>query len=149
MAEEQADNKKQVADAFLHYMAGTGDFVVWQPKGNFEARHVSCSQVSLNRTDDFQGNNPLLVWQQFKRCSAVVKLADFAILLLGLVVNQASNERSFSDIKIKKTRLHNRLGIPKLEKMSKVGIAIDVYHVLAHVFDSLDRVSGPSILRLG
>jgi hypothetical protein len=60
------------------------------------------------------------VWEQLKVCPDVVELANLALLLLGLVVNQASNERSFSDLKIKQTRLRNRLGIPKLEKMSKV-----------------------------
>jgi hypothetical protein len=52
----------------------------------------------------------------------VAELAEFAILLLGIVVNQAGNERDFSDLKIKKTWLRNRLGIPKLQKMSKVDI---------------------------
>ena len=37
-------------------------------------------------------------------------------------VNQAGLERSFSDLKIKKTRLRNRLTLPRLEKMAKVGI---------------------------
>ncbi|KAF8954336.1 hypothetical protein BDZ97DRAFT_1865985 [Flammula alnicola] len=39
-------------------------------------------------------------------------------------VNQAGLERSFSDLKIKQTRLRNRLGLPKLEKMAKVGADI-------------------------
>ena len=57
----------------------------------------------------------------------VAELADFAILLLGIVVNQAGCERDFSDLKIKKTRLRNRLGLPKLHKMSKVCLAC--FHV--------------------
>lgn len=39
-----------------------------------------------------------------------------------MTFNQAGNERSFSDLKIKKTRLRNRLRLPRLEKMSKVCI---------------------------
>ncbi|KAJ7808917.1 hypothetical protein B0H13DRAFT_1928237 [Mycena leptocephala] len=112
-AERENDEKQ----AFLHYMQGTGDFAPWQG-------HRATFQKN-------NGDNPILVWQQFKRCSAAAKLADFAILLLGLVVNQASNERSFSDIKIKKTRLRNRLGIPKLEKMSKFGSSMRTEHLEA------------------
>ena len=52
----------------------------------------------------------------------VAELSDFAMLLLGLVVNQAGNERTFSDLKIKKSRLRNCLGLPKLQKMSKVSV---------------------------
>jgi len=50
------------------------------------------------------------------------ELADFAILLLSMSVNQAGLERSFSDLKIKHTRLRNRMKLPRLEKMAKVGI---------------------------
>ncbi|KAJ7353252.1 hypothetical protein DFH08DRAFT_856332, partial [Mycena albidolilacea] len=73
--------------------------------------------------------DPILVWNQFKFCPDVVELAEFSIILLGLVMNQASNERTFSDLKIKKTRLCNRLGIPKLEKMSKLGSSIRTDHL--------------------
>lgn len=51
---------------------------------------------------------------------SVYELADFATLLLGISVNQAGLERSFSDLKIKKTRLRNRMKLPRLEKMAKV-----------------------------
>ncbi|KZV87419.1 hypothetical protein EXIGLDRAFT_773631 [Exidia glandulosa HHB12029] len=51
----------------------------------------------------------------------VTALADFAMTLLDLVANQAGNERNFSNFKIQKTRLRNRLGLPKLCKMTKVG----------------------------
>jgi hypothetical protein len=50
----------------------------------------------------------------------VRELANFAILCLGVAVNQAGNERDFSDFKIKKTRLRNRLTFKKTEKMCKV-----------------------------
>ncbi len=50
------------------------------------------------------------------------ELADFATLLLSMSVNQAGLECSFSDLKIKKTRLRNRLKLPRLEKMAKVRV---------------------------
>jgi hypothetical protein len=70
-----------------------------------------------------------MVWKQLKGMTEVTELADFAILLLGIVVNQAGNERDFSDLKIKKTRLRNRLGIPKLQKMSKVRKMFTMYKI--------------------
>ncbi len=60
------------------------------------------------------------MWKGFLGTPAVAELADFAILLLGMSVNQAGLERNFSDLKIKKTRLRNRLKLPKLEKMARV-----------------------------
>jgi hypothetical protein len=48
------------------------------------------------------------------------ELAAFAILLLKVVVNQAGCERVFSDLKVKQTDRRNRLGLAKLEKMTKV-----------------------------
>jgi hypothetical protein len=50
----------------------------------------------------------------------ICELADFAILILGISVNQGGNERDFSDWKIKRTRLRNRLSFEKTGKMSKV-----------------------------
>ena len=64
--------------------------------------------------------DPIMIWQQFLSMAAVCDLASFAIMCLELCLNQAGNERDFSDLKIKQTRLRNRLKIPRLEKMSKV-----------------------------
>ncbi|KAJ6528393.1 hypothetical protein B0H10DRAFT_2154177, partial [Mycena sp. CBHHK59/15] len=59
----------------------------------------------------------------------VAELADFAILLLRIVVNQGGNERDFSDWKIKRTRLRNRLSFAKTGDMSKVGADIRASHI--------------------
>ena len=67
-----------------------------------------------------QGENPVAMWEVFRHTQSTTQLADFAIRLLGMSVNQAGLERNFSDLKIKKTRLRNRLKLPKLEKMAKV-----------------------------
>ncbi|KAJ6584253.1 hypothetical protein B0H10DRAFT_2234545 [Mycena sp. CBHHK59/15] len=100
---------------------GTGDFAPWE-----------ANKETFGRDN---GNDPMKVWEQLKACPDVVELANFALLLLGLVVNQASNECSFSDLKIKKTRLRNRLGIPKLEKMSKLGSSIRTEHLQEGLID--------------
>jgi hypothetical protein len=47
-------------------------------------------------------------------------------------VNQAGLERSFSDLKIKKARLRNRLKLPKLEKMAKVS-GITTYSYFSYI----------------
>ncbi|KAK6980553.1 DUF659 domain-containing protein [Favolaschia claudopus] len=80
--------------------------------------------ISTEACDDFKsvkGDDPSMVWQQYKANPDLHELADFALLLFGLTVNQAGNERDFSDFKIKKTRLRNRLGIQKVGEMSKIG----------------------------
>ncbi|KAJ7917761.1 ribonuclease H-like domain-containing protein [Mycena leptocephala] len=114
---DEADDmarEKAISIAFMNYLQGTGDFASFHSNGNKEA-------FEKQHPDD-----PQLVWEQFKNCSGpgVRDLASFAMLLLGLAVNQAPTERSFSDLKIKKTRLRNRLGTAKLEKMSKFGASI-------------------------
>ena len=62
------------------------------------------------------------MWQVYLMIPSTYELADFATLLLSMSVNQAGLERSFSDLKIKKTRLRNRLKLPRLEKMAKVRV---------------------------
>ncbi|KAJ6596262.1 hypothetical protein DFH09DRAFT_1072310 [Mycena vulgaris] len=105
---EDAAREKAVSAAFMNYLQGTGDFAPWRAnKEEFQRQHP---------------DDPQLVWQELQTCEGVADLARFAILLLGLVVNQVPNERSFSDLKIRKTRLRNRLRTKKLEKMSKVVI---------------------------
>lgn len=66
-----------------------------------------------------QADNPIAVWQAFLKTPAVTELANFAILLLSVSVNQAGLERNFSDLKIKKTDRRNRIKLPWLEKMAK------------------------------
>ncbi|KAJ7194288.1 ribonuclease H-like domain-containing protein [Mycena pura] len=110
LVQDDARREREISSAFLQYMRGSGPFKPWQEnKVQFQAQHP---------------DEPHLVWESFKDTEGVKELARFAILLLGLVVNQASTERTFSDLKIKKTRLRNRLGTEKLGKMSKVGASI-------------------------
>ncbi|KAJ7262002.1 hypothetical protein C8J57DRAFT_1513796 [Mycena rebaudengoi] len=104
--EEDAEKEKAVSTAFMQYLAGTGDFAAWQAhKEEFQKQHP---------------DNPQLVWKQLKSCPDVTELAHLASLLLRFRMNQAPNERDFSDIKVKKTRLCNRLKTDKLHRMSKL-----------------------------
>lgn len=68
------------------------------------------------------------MWRAFLPTPSISELADFAILLLGISVNQAGLERSFSDLKIKKTCLRNQMRLPTLEKMAKVRIIVQNTH---------------------
>lgn len=54
---------------------------------------------------------------------AVLDLAYFAILILQMTANQAACERAFSQVKLRKTRVRNRLEIDKLKKELKVSAA--------------------------
>jgi len=107
----------------LSYLSATGDFEDWEKnKEAFQRVNVSLdiNHIWNVETHKLQGDNPLVMWRAFLTTPSTCELADFAILLLSMSVNQAGLERSFSDLKIKKTRLQNRLKLPKLEKMAKV-----------------------------
>ncbi|KAJ7206663.1 ribonuclease H-like domain-containing protein [Mycena pura] len=118
-AEQEDKERKEaaVSAAFLNYMSGTGPFA------SFEE--------SRERFQNVHGDDPILVWRQFLNSTDVSDLADFAILLLGIVINQGGVERVFSDMKIKRTRLRNRLTFKKTEKMSKVGAVIRAENMAA------------------
>ncbi|KAF7371464.1 DUF659 domain-containing protein [Mycena venus] len=122
--EQQAefDNEKQnkeaeVGQAFLKYMSTTGVFADFDHHCKaFEKMH---------------GNNPVPVWEVMLNHADIRELADFAILILGISMNQGGNERDFSDWKIKRTRLRNRSSFEKTGKMSKVGASIRAQNVAA------------------
>ncbi|KAJ7899690.1 hypothetical protein B0H13DRAFT_2336946 [Mycena leptocephala] len=115
-AAQKTAKEAEVSQAFLKYMGSIGVFA------DFEDQRVDFEQT--------HGNNPVLVWEVMLASPDVRELADFAILILGIVVNQGSNERDFSDFKIK-TRLRNRLSFAKTGKMSKVGASIRAEHLAA------------------
>ncbi|KAL0566357.1 hypothetical protein V5O48_015656 [Marasmius crinis-equi] len=96
-----------VSIATMNYLAFSGPFAPWpEHRAAFEQIH---------------GKDPLVFWNQLWTDSRTAELAKFAVTLLSTVLNTAGNERTFSDVKIKKTRLRNRLGTEKLHQMIKVG----------------------------
>ncbi|KAJ7756118.1 hypothetical protein B0H14DRAFT_3599712 [Mycena olivaceomarginata] len=113
-AEKNAAEEQEVSLAFMHYLQGTGDFGSTIFVSNSYA--AGRPEINVGANEDVSIDPPA---------------CQFALLLLDLVVNQASNERSFSDLKIKKTRLRNRLGTKKLEKMSKFGAEIRSENIAA------------------
>ncbi|KAJ6605628.1 hypothetical protein B0H10DRAFT_1820812 [Mycena sp. CBHHK59/15] len=130
--EQQADletekraRESAVSQAFLKYMSVVGIF----------------SEFEENREEfrNLHGGDPILVWEQLRTDSQVHDLADFAILILGILVNTGGNERDFSDFKIKRTRLRNRLTFKKTGQMSKVGAAIRREHVAAGFVDPREK----------
>jgi hypothetical protein len=58
-----------------------------------------------------------MVWNAFMSAESK-EFATFAITILKIMVNQAACERLFSCLK--KTDKRNRIGLKKVEKMSKV-----------------------------
>lgn len=69
-------------------------------------------------------------------------------MLLGIVVNQAGTERTFSDLKIKQTRLRNRVRLDKLEKMSKVNAFICTENSKAHAREHCKNHSSDTVTSL-
>ncbi|KAF5320586.1 hypothetical protein D9758_018153 [Tetrapyrgos nigripes] len=114
LGEERRKCLQSVSTAVTHYLAMTGPFQHWpEQRASWEAIH---------------GNDPIIFWQQMTTDGRTADLAHFVLTLLSIVLNTASNERSFSDLKVKKTRLRNRLGTPKVKKMIKVGGRIRRHH---------------------
>ncbi|KAF5342808.1 hypothetical protein D9758_013365 [Tetrapyrgos nigripes] len=101
---EQTEN--DAAKAFLQYMSWTGDF-----------RDLKANEETVQKLFN---NDPTQFWEHCLEMPAVSDLAEFAILILTVVVNSAADERLFSTLKITKTRLRNRLKLPRLQKMTKV-----------------------------
>ncbi|KAJ7584740.1 ribonuclease H-like domain-containing protein [Mycena floridula] len=111
----------QISSAFLQYLSNTGVFADFRDnQANFEKS---------------QGKDPVLVWKEYQNDAGVKCLANFAILLLEFLVNQGGGEHDFSDLKIKKTQHRNRLKLPRLEKMSKIGAMHEKCEI-----HSMDRV---------
>ncbi|KAG6886678.1 hypothetical protein C0995_005959 [Termitomyces sp. Mi166 len=83
--------EKEVSEAFFSYLSRCGPF----------------EDLKKNKKTFLQinGNNPLAMWTAFLPMVSVAELADFAILLLSISVNQAGLEHNFSDLKIKKPQL--------------------------------------------
>ncbi|KAF8233794.1 hypothetical protein L208DRAFT_1377167 [Tricholoma matsutake] len=109
----QVKKEKEVSEAFLNYLSSKGAFEDWiKNKEIFQCVH---------------GDDPLTMWKAFLHTPSILELADFAILLLGISVNQAGLERSFSDLKIKKTHLRNHLTLPRLKKMAKYADVLEEY----------------------
>ncbi|KAF8238065.1 hypothetical protein L208DRAFT_1375361 [Tricholoma matsutake] len=102
--------EQEVSEAFMNYLSSKGRFNDWE-KNKEVFQHV-------------HGDNPLAMWSAFLQIPSISELADLSMLLLGISMNQARLEQSFSDLKIKKTQLWNHLKLPKLEKMAKVGANI-------------------------
>ncbi|KAF8903395.1 hypothetical protein CPB85DRAFT_1377091 [Mucidula mucida] len=85
LAELRATKEKAVSIAFMAYLAGRGSFRDWKEH-----------EATFSETN---GKDPILVWEQFLDDESVCELAEFAIMLLDLVVNQAGMEQTFSEQK--------------------------------------------------
>ncbi|KAJ6624566.1 ribonuclease H-like domain-containing protein [Mycena sp. CBHHK59/15] len=101
---ERKAKKEQLSTGFLQYLSGTGPFAGWKE--------------NAAKFEELMGRDPIAVWVAFKT-EQIAELADYAVLLLKIVVNQAGCERVFSDIKVKQTQRRNRLKLAKLDKMTK------------------------------
>lgn len=92
----------RLTTAFMQYLSGTGPFAEWE-----EDRKT------------WSGTDPIVVWDAFET-EGISELSNFAKMLLTIVVNQAGCERLFSDIGNTQGTRRTRLGLEKLEKITKV-----------------------------
>ncbi|KAE9399834.1 hypothetical protein BT96DRAFT_939144 [Gymnopus androsaceus JB14] len=78
---------------------------------------ISLMGVSVSSV--FKNEDPIIFWKSMKTNGAIEELANFALLILGNVMNTAGNEWQFSKVKICKDRLHNWLQLKKLKQSIK------------------------------
>ncbi|KAJ6622322.1 ribonuclease H-like domain-containing protein [Mycena sp. CBHHK59/15] len=103
--EQRRVKEAQVSKAFMQYLSGTGDF-------------ADFNTASWEQTLD--NVNPIQVWEAFSGSSHISELAEFAIMILHIIANQAGCERAFSRTKIEQSNHRNRLGLEKIDKRTKV-----------------------------
>ncbi|KAJ6587810.1 ribonuclease H-like domain-containing protein [Mycena sp. CBHHK59/15] len=104
----------QVSKAFVQYLSGSGDFCDFNAK-EWEEIHES--------------TDPVMVWEALAGSSHITELAQFAIIILQIVVNQAGCERTFSQTKIEQSDHRVRLGLDKIEKRTKIRAEIRAEHI--------------------
>ncbi|KAJ6570699.1 ribonuclease H-like domain-containing protein [Mycena sp. CBHHK59/15] len=103
--EQRRVKELQVSKAFIQYLSSTGDFI------DFDAASW----------EEIHGNvDPIQVWGAFSGSSHLAELAEFAIMILIIVANQAGCERTFSRTKIEQSDHRNRLGLKKIDKRTKI-----------------------------
>ncbi|KAJ7759963.1 hypothetical protein B0H16DRAFT_1533204 [Mycena metata] len=73
-------SQRKLSTAFMQYLAGTGPFMSWQTP------QIRETYVEVNST------NPIPFWEMFRTNASVAELANFSLMLLHLVVNQAGLE---------------------------------------------------------
>ncbi|KAJ7202919.1 ribonuclease H-like domain-containing protein [Mycena pura] len=95
---------------FMQYLSETGPFESWFAEG-------SPQRESFHK---IHADNPIPFWEMLQTNKAVLPLANFALQLLHLVVNQAGLERLFSDFTNKKNKKRNRLGLKKMGQQATV-----------------------------
>ncbi|KAK7055666.1 ribonuclease H-like domain-containing protein [Favolaschia claudopus] len=95
--------ERRVSTTMFEYLSGTGGFQGWEAaRIEFEEDH---------------GKDPIRVWTAIR--ASAPDLADFALTILKVVVNQAGCERVFSDVGNTESARRSRLGLAKLEKMTR------------------------------
>ncbi|KAJ6603954.1 ribonuclease H-like domain-containing protein [Mycena sp. CBHHK59/15] len=105
-ADEKAAKENALSQAFMQYLSGTGDFA------DFDA-------------EDWEHT---YVWDALKDSKHLAELAEFAIVILNIVANQAGCEHTFSRTKVEQKDHRNRLGLDKTEKRTKIHADIRAEH---------------------
>ncbi|KAJ7463541.1 ribonuclease H-like domain-containing protein [Mycena latifolia] len=111
--EERKAKETEVSKAFMQYLSGTGDFA------DFDAE-------TWEQT--YENVDPIQVWEALAGSRHLTELAEFAIVILNIVANQAGCERTFSRTKIEQSDHRNRLGLPKIDKRTKIKAQIRTEH---------------------
>ncbi|KAJ6629669.1 ribonuclease H-like domain-containing protein [Mycena sp. CBHHK59/15] len=110
---EKDAKAKLIANEMFQYLLCTGAYQNWN-----DAR---------NQFEETMGRDPIAVWTALDRDNC--ELPRFALTILRVVVNQAGCERVFSDVKNTESPRRSRLGLEKLEKMTKINASVKADHI--------------------
>ncbi|KAJ6563447.1 ribonuclease H-like domain-containing protein, partial [Mycena sp. CBHHK59/15] len=130
-ADEKAAKENALSQAFMQYLSGTGDFADFDAE-DWEHTYVSrsfCHESEVHHTSTTTGKyqpNPGL--DALKDSKHLAELAEFAIVILNIVANQAGCEHTFSRTKVEQKDHRNRLGLDKTEKRTKIHADIRAEH---------------------
>ncbi|KAJ6555258.1 hypothetical protein B0H10DRAFT_2241456 [Mycena sp. CBHHK59/15] len=91
--------------------------------GKKESVTAVCANVDFKENTD-----PIEVWEALVDSAHLAELARFAIIILNIVANQAGCERTFLRTKVEQADHHNRLGLEKTDKRTKVRAEIRSEH---------------------
>ncbi|KAF8188283.1 ribonuclease H-like domain-containing protein [Mycena galopus ATCC 62051] len=106
--------ERTVSKSTFEYLSSTGGFQNWA-----DAR---------DEYEQLMGRDPIAVWTALSG-GPDGELANFALTILRVVVNQAGCERLFSHVKETESPRRSRLALCKMEKIAKVSASIKADHL--------------------
>ncbi|KAJ7437955.1 hypothetical protein FB451DRAFT_1450101, partial [Mycena latifolia] len=122
--EQRAAKERLVSKAMFEYLSCTGPFQGWAS--------------AREDYEETMGRDPITVWTALST-GDTVHLAQFALTVFRVVVNQAGCERVFSHVKNTESPHRTRTKLETLEKVNKVNNGINADHLRDGAFPDREK----------